>query len=354
MTALTPVTTFRGGTPPRRPTLSQGQKAAIIVRLLIAEGADIPISDLSEEMQEHLTHQMGEMRLIDRKTLTEVIEEFADMLEGVSLSFPDGLAGALKALDGKISPQAAARLRKQAGMRHSGDPWQRLRALELDEILPFVETESIEVAAVMLSKLDVAKAAAVLGRLPGEKARRVTYAISQTGAVTPIAVERIGLSLAAQLDARPERAFLEDPEERISAILNASPAMTRDEVLTGLDEDDRDFAQKVRKSIFTYTHIPERLEPRDVPKLTRAVDQDILVLAMAYVPDPESTASRDFILQNMSNRMAESLREQINDKGKVKAKIGEGAQTTVISALRDLQTSGEITLRSTTDEEDED
>ena len=62
------------------------------------------------------------------------------------------------------------------------------------------QAESTEVAAVMLSKLDTAKAAQLLGHLPGPIARRITYAISKTANVTPEAVERIGWSMAAQLD----------------------------------------------------------------------------------------------------------------------------------------------------------
>ena len=48
---------------------------------------------------------------------------------------------------------------------------------------------------------DYTGAAALLGSMPGPDARCITYAVSLTSAVTPEAVDRIGLSLAAQLDA---------------------------------------------------------------------------------------------------------------------------------------------------------
>ena len=38
-------------------TLSRKAKAAIVVRLLINEGADIPLEDLPEELQAKLTQQ---------------------------------------------------------------------------------------------------------------------------------------------------------------------------------------------------------------------------------------------------------------------------------------------------------
>jgi len=140
-------------------TLDTRQKAAIIVRFLLQEGADVPLAQLPEDLQTALTQQMGAMRYIDRATLQDVVGEFADELEAMGLTFPRGLAGALTALDGKISPQTAARLRKEAGVRQTGDPWEFIRALPVDKLVPIIERESTEVSAVLLSKLAVPKAA---------------------------------------------------------------------------------------------------------------------------------------------------------------------------------------------------
>ena len=165
--------------------LSRRAKAAIVVRLLLNEGADIALEDLPEELQANLTQQIGAMRTVDRNTLAEVVNEFADELDSIGLTFTGGIAGALSSLDGKISRQTAERLRKEAGVRQYGDPWQRLREIGIDTLLPVLKNESHEVAAVLLSKLPVSEAAELLGRLPGPHARRITYAVSMTGAVSP-------------------------------------------------------------------------------------------------------------------------------------------------------------------------
>lgn len=333
--------------------MTRKQKAAIIVRLILNEEAEVPLADLPEEMQIALTRQMGAMRHVDRTTLASVIAEFAEELDAMGLIFPEGIAGALNDLDGKISPHTAARLRKEAGVKHSGDPWTRIKGMSTDLLLPIVETESTEVAAVMLAKLSVATAAELLGRLPGEKARRITYAISLTGAVTPDAVDRIGLSLASQLDAQPELAFDEDPVERVGAILNFSPAVTRDDVLDGLDETDKMFADKVRKAIFTFANIPARIAPRDIPKVIREVDQALLVTALAAASETALVKSSDFILENMSGRMADSLREEMGEAGKIKAKDGEEAMTAVINAIREMEARGDLLLVAEEEEEEE-
>lgn len=353
MGELAPLASFAPSAPSRPGRMSRKHKAAVIVRLLLNHGLDVPLKDLPEEIQADLTMMLGNMRHIDRDTLSSVVEEFVEEMEGLGLTFPRGIAGALSALDGKISAHTAARLRKEAGVRQTGDPWERVRALDLKKLRPIAESESIEIAAVMLSKLDTGKAAELLSKLPGPRARRITYAISLTSGISPEALDRIGLSLASQLDAQPESVFDKDPVERVGAILNYSTAATRDDVLEGLDETDRDFAERVRKAIFTYTNIPTRVAPRDIPKVVRQLDPIMLVTALAASATAEEAAAAEYILGNMSARLADSLREEVTDRGKVKPKEAEEAMNAVVAAIRELEAAGELLLLAGDDDEEQ-
>lgn len=326
-----------------RPVLTRKQKAAIIVRLLSSEGTKLPLSELSDDQQTALAEAIAAMRVVDRATLYAVVEEFCTELEAVGLAFPGGLDGALKLLEGQISSSAATRIRRMASGTSRADPWERVAGLSADLLLPVLLEESIEVGAVMLSKLSVSKSAELLGKVPPERARRLAYAVSLTGNVAPETVLRIGAALAGQLDAAPSKAFETGPVERVGAILNFSPAATRDSVLKGLDEDDKVFADEVRKAIFTFANIPVRIEPRDIPKILRAVDQARLILALAGSKgDAEKTAN--FILANMSQRMAQNLRDEMANLGKVKEKDVEEAMNEIVAAIRELESKGEIFL----------
>lgn len=336
-----------------QPLLSKRAKAAIVVRLLINEGADIALEELPPELQAQLTHQMGAMRVVDRVTLAAVVEEFTVALESIGLSFPGGIAGALDALDGKISRETATRLRKEAGVRAAGDPWKRLRALPPEDLEGIIKQESTEVAAVLLSKLAVPVAAQLLGRLSGPEARRITYAVSLTSDVTPEAIDRIGFSLAAQLDSKKIPAFETDVAERLGAILNSSSTPTRDDVLTGLEETDQTLANAVRKAIFTFANIPARIAPRDIPRVLREVDAASLLTAMAGAEDAGFATPRDFILENMSGRMADQLREDIAEAGKIKPSLADEAMAAVVAVIRDMQGRGDLVLVEEDEEEDD-
>jgi len=329
---------------PKR-VLTSRQKAAVIVRYLLTQGTSLPLSSLPEHMQAALAEQMGQMRLVDRTTLDEVVAEFLAELESVGLAFPGGIEGALAMMDGHISQSAAQRLRRMSSTSSKIDPWERITSLPLDRLMPILLNEAVEVGAVMLSKLPVAKAAEILGKLPGERARRVAYAVSMTGNVDPETVRRIGAALLAELDNQPPKAFDQGPVERVGAILNISATLTRDDVLQGLEAEDAAFAAEVRKAIFTFVHIPSRLNPRDTPKITRLVEQPQLVTALAAaMGKPGLADAAEFILSNISQRLAQGLREEMSARGRIKDRDAEEAMNAIIGAIRTLEASGEITL----------
>lgn len=330
---------------PPRPALGGREKAAIIVRLLLAEGQPAPLLGLPDHMQAALTEQIGAMRTVDHATIAAVVEEFITALDSIGLSFPGGLDGALRMLDGQISATAATRLRRLSAASANADPWERIAAIDTDRLLPVLAEESAEVGAVMLSKLQVSRAAEILGRLPGDRARRIAFAMSQTGDIDPETVRRIGLSLAGQIESQPLRAFEAAPHERIGAILNASPAATRDDVLDGLATADEGFARQVRKAIFTFADIPARIEGRDVARIVRGVEQAMLVTALAGAATESDSAAAEFILANMSQRLAATLREEIAERGTVRERDAEAGMAVVVAALRGLLDAGEITLR---------
>jgi flagellar motor switch protein FliG len=326
--------------------LTGRQKAAIIVRVLLAEGARVPLTTLPEHVQSALTEAIGTMRLVDRETLHSVVEEFAQELEDAGLAFPGGIDGAISMLDGHISATAANRLRRLAGVSSKADPWERITRLSAERLLPVLLQEGVEVGAVMLSKLSATRAAELLQQLPGDKARRVAHAMARTGGIDPETVRRIGLSLVGQIEAQALHAFEVGPGERMGAILNSSPAATRDAVLEGLDQSDPDFAEAVRKAIFTFVHIPSRIAARDVPKLVRRVDGPVMLRALvaASAGAPEERATTDFILAHLPQRMADSLREEISEHHAVSPRDGEAAMTEVVATIRALDDEGEIRI----------
>ena len=84
---------------------------------------------------------------------------------------------------------------------------------------------------------------------------------------------------------------------------------------------------------------------RDIPKIARPVDQGLLVTALAggTASDADS-GTVEFILDNMSQRLAGQLREEVEERGAVPATEAEEAMSAVVGAIRDMEQAGELEL----------
>ncbi len=340
---------------PIMPGLSRRRKAAMVVQMMLAQGRNLSLKDLPEDVQLNLTRELGALRIVDRETMYAVAEEFAATLESIGLTAPNGVEDAVEALSEQISPETAARLKaEEAARRIAADPWAQITRLESEELLPILQDEGTEVAAVVLSKLPVAKAATVLGMLPGEDARRITFAVNQTSGILPEAVMRIGQALALTHCVKPIPAFDAAAEARVGAILDNSGSATRDGVLEGLTSDDPDFAEQVRRAIFTFADIPARIKPVDVPNITRSVNNDVLITAMTFSLSlgGNDAEAAEYILANMSQRMADQLREDIGERGRIRRSEGEEATKAITTAIKDSVEAGQMRLIEPDEDED--
>ena len=322
------------------------QKAAIIVRVLLAEKIDLPIANLPPALQTELTRTIGTMRLVDRSTMQAVLSEFADLLEQVGIGFPDGMEAALALLDGRLDERAARQVRAiSRGIVDDNNPWAAVEAASDDDLVAILQSESTLVGAVMLSRLSVEKSASLLGLLPAPLARDLALAVARTDDLRPEAVDRIGAALSAQLADRTDPAFATPAPRRVGAILNTTPPSLRDQLLGALDGADADFAAGVRKVILTFEDLPNRLAARDVPTLMRVLDpRDLSLLITAQ--DAQDAETLAFLLDNMSKRMADSLREEAGVLPRPSPRKREAAIGRIMSVIRTESDEGRVRLRN--------
>ena len=327
----------------------------MVVQMLIGDGGSLSLGELPEPLQLALTRELGALRLVDRATVTSVAEEFTAELEAIGLTAPGTHDGAVLTLADHLSQPLAEKLRSQLHSVRNGDHWPTIIALPDERIVAIMMSESIEVCAVALSKLPVAKAATVLSKTDGERARRITYAMSQTADITPDAVQRIGAALARDYGTTSTAAFDKAPVQRLGAILNATPTDTREDVLDSLGTEDPDFASEVRRAIFTFKDIAPRVNAIDIPNCIRMIDNKILTtaIAAALAGDAALVASAEFILGSISQRMAAQIREDAEEMGRIKPADAEAAMGEVTKAIREMVDQGVMVLNDPDEDEAE-
>jgi flagellar motor switch protein FliG len=83
------------------------------------------------------------------------------------------------------------------------------------------------------------------------------------------------------------------------------------------------------------------------------VDQPVLVTALAGAAADDDKISVEFLLSSMSSRMADNIREEIAERGRVKQSEAEDAMTQIVGAIRDIVDEGTISLIETDDDDEE-
>ena len=95
--------------------------------------------------------------------------------------------------------------------------------------------------------------------------------------------------------------------------------------------------------MFTMEDIPSRVDSRGAAAIVRSAEREVLLKAL-YATKERAPEIGEFILGNISSRMAEQLREELEQITTVRRKDGEDAEAEVIRVIRDLVARGEIQL----------
>jgi flagellar motor switch protein FliG len=324
--------------------LGHDQKAAIIVRLLLGPKGDLPLIGLDTMTTARLVRATASLSFVDESTILAVIQDFLTEIDSLSLYFHPGLEGAIDTLGSLITDDVTARLSFTPSSDVPDDPWISIADMTVDALATMLKNEAPQVNAIVLSRLSATKSAEILTELPDQLAQAATQAALEIGRVEMTAMNKIGLAIADTLHAAADLGALAgDPVDRVGSMLNYAPGSAREAMLSVLEANDPRLADQLRKIMFTFGDIPDRIEVKDVPKLVRAVDNDTLVRALAGAANIEKETV-DFIFANLSKRLSEQLAEEVREVGDVKTKDADEAMNAVVQGIRQLEEEGKIMM----------
>ena len=126
--------------------------------------------------------------------------------------------------------------------------------------------------------------------------------------------------------------------ESLVDMLNRVDRNTERNITSGLENHDKELAEKLRASMFVFEDIVT-LGSEDIQKVLRSIDQKDLALALKGSSD-----SVKELISNLSKGAAENVREEIEYMGPVKLSDVEKAQQVIVSQIRKLDEQGEILI----------
>lgn len=217
--------------------------------------------------------------------------------------------------------------------------WDKLGNVSEAVLANYLKNEYPQTVAVILSKVKTDHAARVLSALPEDFAMECVNRMLKMEPVQRDILDKIEVTLRNEFMSNLARSSKRDSYEHIADIFNQFDRQTESRFLTGLEERNRDAAERIRALMFVFEDL-SKLDPGGVQTLLRAVDKSQLGIALKGASD----GLRDLFFSNMSERAAKILREDMASMGPVRLKDVDGAQQTMVNLAKDLAAKGEIML----------
>ncbi|NNV05022.1 flagellar motor switch protein FliG [Geobacillus sp. C56-T2] len=324
----------------RKGGLTGRQKAAI---LLISLGPDVSASvykHLSEDDIEKLTLEISNVRQVTADQKEEVLEEFRQLAVAQDYIAQGGIAYAKEVLERALGPDKAMNIIHRLTSALMVRPFDFARKADPMQLLNFIQNEHPQTIALILSYLEPAQAGQILSALPQEMQADVARRIALMDSTSPEIISEVEQILERRLSAT----FVQDYTqaggiEAVVEVLNQVDRSTERTILDALEIQDPELAEEIKKRMFVFEDIVT-LDNRAIQRVIREVDNNDLMLALKVA----SEEVKDVVFRNMSSRMAETFKEEMEYMGPVRLRDVEEAQSRIVGVIRRLEEAGEIVI----------
>jgi flagellar motor switch protein FliG len=223
------------------------RKAAVLVASLDADTADLLLAQMPDEQADQVRRAVLDMGDIDPSEQRAVLDEFfrigplSSPADSGSLNLDEHLlAGSLSRPDEYVP--AAPQISNHD--RSTRAPFSFLHDASPESLLPLLEREHPQVVALVLAHLPPERAGHLLARLPANMQTDVVRRLVDLEETDPLVLRDVELAVEAWIEKRNPRQRMAGISA-VSAILNASEAAARRQILHNLTVHNRPLAHKL-------------------------------------------------------------------------------------------------------------
>lgn len=318
------------------------KKAAILLISLGAETSAEIMRLLPESYIQKVSYEIANIDYVNPTEREEILNEYLEMSQARQYVIDGGVDYAREVLNRALGAQRAKEvidLLNQIQLRER--PFNIARKADPMQLKNLLLSEQPQTVALVLCYMQPDKAAQILAQFPLELQTEIAERIGTITRTSPAVIEKIEKVIENKFSS-----YIENDTETVGGvhalveILNSVGRTTEKNIIEVLEERQPELADEVKANLFTFEDIIA-LNPSDVQKVLRHVDNDDLMLALKGVADD----IRNFIFQNMSSRAVETIKEDMQFMGPARLSAVEEAQTKIVAIIRSLDESGEIYIR---------
>lgn len=320
--------------------LSGKQKSAILLISLGPEKSAKIFSQLHDDEVEELTLEIANMRKISADDKEKVLEEFYQVCLAQEFISEGGISYAKEVLEKAMGSQKALEIINKLTASLQVRPFDFVRKADASQLLNFIQNEHPQTLALILSYLSAGQAATILAALPQDKQADVAQRIATMDSTSPEVIKEVELVLERKLSSMVTQDYASTGGiQSIVDILLAVDRGTEKFIMETLEIQNAELADDIRKRMFVFEDIIN-LDSVSIQRFIREIENNELAVALKG----STEEVREVIFANMSKRMAEMLREDMEFMGPVRLRDVEEAQQKIVNVIRKLEEAGEIII----------
>ena len=320
--------------------ISGVQKAAILLIALGPEKSSQIFKHLKEEEIEELTLEIANTKSITTQTKDEVIKEFYEICLAQQYIAEGGIGYAKELLENALGTDKAMEVIGRLTASLQVKPFEFVRKADASQLLNFIQDEHPQTIALILSYLSPSQAAGIVGSLPPDKQTDVAKRIATMDRTSPDVIKEVEDILEQKLASLVSQDYtIVGGVDSVVAILNTVDRGTEKHIMENLEIEEPELADEIRKKMFVFEDIL-MLDDRSIQRVLRDVENNELAVALKNANEDV----RNAIFSNLSTRLADMIREDMEYMGPVRVKDVEEAQQKIVNIIRKLEDSAEIVI----------
>ena len=318
--------------------LSTAQKAAAVIIALGAEKASLLYKFMEDEEVEQLTLEVARLGVLTVQQTEDILNEFYQLCLTNKAVTEGGLEYARAVLEKAYGEQAAAELLGKVTKSLKNREFAFMDKADIKSLYSALRSERPQTIALVLSYVDADKAAGVVAQLDEKKQIQVVESIAKLDSVSPAAIKIVEAEMHNRFsNIMTDTNIKVGGIDYVADVMNNLDRTSEKNIFDGLS--DQELADEIRKRMFVFEDIIT-MDDRSVQRFVRDCDPRDLVLALKAA----NAEVANKLFANMSSRMAQSIKDDLEITSNVRMKDVEEAQQRIVGIIRGLEEKGEIII----------
>jgi len=316
------------------------QKAAAIIVSLGVEKASQIYKYLSEDEIEKLTIEVAKLGYLPPEATENVLDEFYKNCMTQKVVTEGGMEYARSVLEKAFGEDTAASLLGKVEKTLKARVFAFLSKYDDKTVFSLLHNERPQVIALVLSYMDSDRAARIIAELPEKGRLNVVEAIARMDSAAPEAMKIVEREIENKLSAVMTTDYTKiGGIDYIADVMNYIDRGNEKFIFDELGKKDAELVDEIRKKMFVFEDIVG-MDNMSIQRFIREIDQKDLVYALKGSNEEVSNV----IFANMSSRMTEAIKSELEITSNVRVKDVEEAQQRIVGTIRALEEAGQLVI----------